>query len=152
MPKGKQIEEGMSLDFSGVSIEPLPEGIPYLCTITQMKPGMSKESKPKIHVEYTVDEPEVVTDPDTGAEVKARKRKLFREYSLVKEALFGIYGLLLALGHTKEELKSGSFQPDWDRYIGQQVTVIVKNEEYQGTIQSRPQKVRPASVFSEASA
>ena len=146
--KGAAVPEKgeVSIDFSGVRpFEPLREDLTYLTHVDKMELGMGPKGK-KVHVEFVVDAPEEIeVETEAGPQtIKIDRRRLFREYSLVTEALPFLHELLRALG---EEDLGANFKLKTSKYIGEQVAIKVKNEEFQEQIRSRVQKVLPASAY-----
>lgn len=128
------------LDFS--SVGPLPDDVPYLCMISKFENGTSSQGKPMISAEFTIEEPDAVG---------VKGRKLFRSFSLQDQALFALHGLLKALGETQEDLGSGKFELNADKYIGKMVTVYIANRESdEFGERSEPRRYAPESVYADA--
>ncbi len=136
------------IDFSGVRpFEPLLEDLIYLCSVDKLELGMGPKGK-KVHAEFVVKAPEEIeieTEAGEAETIRIDGRRLFREYSLVPEALPFFHELLRALGETD---LGANFKFKASKYIGEEVAVKVKNEEYQEQIRSKVQKVLPASAYS----
>lgn len=128
------------LDFSGVKpFEPLEERDEdgalkvYLTQVTNMTLGRGPKG-PKVSVELTIMQPEANA-----------KRKLFREFSLVPQALPFLYALLKACNSTVELGESFRFKPaEW---LGSQCAVTIKNEPFEEQIRSRVDRVYAASKY-----
>lgn len=139
MPKNET--PGIAIDFSGVKpFDPLPEENNYLCEVTEFTPGTSKPergSNPKVSLVLTVKEPQEFAG-----------RKLFREYSLQPQALPFLYQFIKAVD--PEAVLDENFVLQPAAYIGLPCTVTVTNEEYEEQVRSRPNKIKPASVFAAA--
>lgn len=137
---GAKIEE-VVLDFSGIRpFEPLDERDEqgrlkyYLCQVSNIRLGRGPMG-PKASVELTVVKPD-----------KYAKRKLFREYSLLSQALPFMYEFIkAATGEEPEE--TFRFKPA--ELLGTQVAVTIQNEEFEEQIRSRVRKVYPASKYQE---
>ncbi len=147
------------LDFSNVKpFEPIDPGVIYLCSVSALTVGKSKEGNPKTSLELTVvspdevavedwhenDEGEMVNFGMTDKTTKAKGRKLFREYSLNANALPFLYEFVKA-ADTNAVLNE-SFRYNPKNYIGLQVAVKVKNEAYEEQVRPRVTKVLPASA------
>ena len=136
----------VSIDFSGVRpFEPLREDLKYLCSVSKMERGQGPKG-PKYSVEFTINEPsEIEVETERGLEtIKIDGRKLFREYSLTSASLPFLHGLLRALG---EKNLGDNFKMKPSNYLGEQVTVKIKNEPFEEQIRSRVQNVLPASAY-----
>jgi len=151
----------VALDFSGVKpFEPLDPGIAYLCRVTNLTLGTSKEGNPKTSLELTIEAPDEVqveewvgesgSRKSTGgvleATTKAAKRKLFREFSLLPDALPYLYEFIKAADPAAELNEKFVYKPA--NYMGLQVAVKVQNEEYAEQIRPRVHRVLPASAHS----
>jgi len=153
-PKGAAQEKGeVNIDFSKVRpFEPLNEknadgsDAIYLTHIDKMEIRQGPKGK-MAHTEFVVDAPEEIEiETEAGPEtIKIDGRRLFREFSLVTEALPFLHELLRAADPDVELGANFKFKPS--NYIGVQVALKVKNEEYQEQIRSKPNKVLPASAY-----
>jgi len=148
-PKGgaPPAEKGeVTIDFSGVRpFDPLREDLVYLTTVDKMDLGQGPKGK-KVHVELVVNQPEEIEiETESGTQtIKVEGRRLFREYSLAPQALPFFHEMLRALG---EKDLGSSFKFNSKNYLGEQVAVKVKNEEFEEQIRSRVNKVLPASAY-----
>lgn len=133
-------EKTFDLDFSGVG--PLPEDKPYLVTIGKFEAGSSKKGDDMITAEFNIEAPEDFAN-----------RKVFRNFMLLPQSLFSLYGLLAACGEKKEKLEKPGFKFDPEHYQGKQVTMWVKTEESEEFgDRSIPRRFAPASAYEEAAA
>ena len=146
MPEKKDTQksgpEAVTLDFSGVKpFEPLDERREdgsiqvYLCQVTNVVFGQGP-SGPKASVELSVLQPE-----------KYEKHKLFREYSLLGQALPFLYEYLQASVPGIQLGENFRFTPA--EYLGTKVAVTVENEMFDEQVRSRVKKVYPVSKFQE---
>ena len=146
MPKDKGTD--VVVDFSEVRpFEPLNEDQRYLCQVTKLDPGRGPKG-PKLHAELTIREPkEIEIEKEGKLEViKIDGRKLFREFSLLPQALPFLHGFLRAMGETElgETYNLTQRIPD---LLGTEVAVDVTNEEYEEQVRSRPNRILPASSY-----
>ena len=131
---GKQPSE-VILDFSEVKpFEPLDESIRYKCEVKDFKLGESKEKKPKASLVLSI------TDPE-----EAKKRQLFREFSLEPQALPFLHGFIKVVDPKAQLDEKFRFSPA--KYIGLPVVVTIKNEAYLEQIRSRVQNFYPADSY-----
>ena len=122
-------EEGPVIDFSGVTpFEPLDEAIPYLCLVSAMELGRGPAGQ-KVHCEFTVDQPEECETTDEKGKahmIKCKGRKLFREFSLVSQALPYFYSFLQALG---EKELGEHFVLNTKKYFGQHPQQVAQSKD-----------------------
>lgn len=130
----------VGLDFSGVKpFEPLPEKDEvggtklYLCEVEDIRLGEGPKGK-KASVTLNVIQPE-----------EFQKRKLFREYSLLPQALPFLHEFILAAKPGTKLGEDYRFRPA--EFIGDRVAVSVQNEPYEEQIRSRVKKVHPSDKF-----
>lgn len=157
MPKGKPDE--VALDMSGVRpFEPLDPTINYLCRVTSAVLGTSRQDNPKCQVQLTITAPEEVQVEEWVGEVgsrtktgdledrttRAAKRILFREYSLLPDALPFLYEFVKAADPAAKLDENFIFKPA--EYMGLEVAAKIRNEEYEGQIRPRVMRVLPASA------
>lgn len=155
------------IDFSGVRpFEPMDSSLKYLCTVTKLENGQGP-SGPKSHLELTIQEPEEVPVeewiPDESAEggmvkvgmkeengepvmTKAKGRILFRELSLLPQALPFLHEFLMATGVPKEELDE-NFKYLPKKYWGLPVCVKIQNEAFEEQIRPRVKRMLAASAY-----
>ena len=147
------------LDFSNVKpFEPIDPTLIYLCSVSNLTVGKSKEGNPKTSLELTIispdevavedwhenDKAEVVNFGMTDKTTKAKGRKLFREYSLNANALPFLYEFVKAAD--PNAVLNESFRYNPKNYMGLQVAVKVENEAYEEQVRPRVTKVLPASA------
>lgn len=165
-------KEDLVLDFTGVKpFEPLDEKATYLCEVADLKKGKAASSgEDKYSLVLTINKPdqakamataetdqglkltgEYKVDKDGGPVMtKAGGRKLFREYSVVPEALPFLHEFLRAAGETDQSLSTKRFVMKPEKYIGVQVACKVKNEVYAEQVRARVQRILPASAYKES--
>ncbi len=154
MPQKKPVDS-VALDFSGVKpFEAMDEGVVYLCQADKLELGTSKNQNPKVHLEASILGPEEVSvaDFDGKSQVgvldkktKAKGRKLFREYSLIADALPFLFEFLKGIDPEAELDENFIFKPkDW---MGQQFACKIKLEEYNGVINARIARVLPVTAY-----
>jgi len=125
----------IAVDFSGVKpFEPLDDKQTYLCEVVKFTPGTSKENNPKMSLELAIKEPKA-----------SKGRRLFREYSLMTQALPFLYQFIQAVDPTKVLDENFILRPA--EYIGLECAVTVENEEFEEQIRSRVKKIFPASRY-----
>jgi hypothetical protein len=148
--KVEQVVVDMS---SAVTMELLPERVPYLAAISGWKLGKSGAGNRKLTVEITILKPDTAANA-AGGVVRVAKRKLRDDISLDNENTLGRAKLLLrACGKTDEELNSKKFiMPNEDEMMGQQITVWARTQAAtdQFEAQSKIGRVRPPEAFKEA--
>ncbi len=133
--------EGIDLDFSVVkSRESVPDQKPYLGLLTKMEFGKAKSGHGKCAVEITVTEPEFYTD-----------RVITQEFSTQPQALYRLFGLLVACGEDPEKLKEGNFKIIPTSYLGMALVVVSQNNTYEEVETSRIRRVKHASTWEESS-
>lgn len=117
----------LNLDFSGVkSIEALEEGT-YMATIEVVEETVAKSSgNPMLKVKYSVD---------------GTNNKLFDNFVLTDAAMWKLKELLGSLGYDTSEI----VDLDVNELVGQQVQLIVIQEEYEGNTVNRVKKILPAA-------
>lgn len=134
-------QEEVILDFSGVKpYEPLEEGKWYLVQISKFEVGRAAPARgggPKISAEFTVTVPE-----------QYEGRKLFREFSLQPQALPFLHQLLHVVAPEEELGEDFILKPS--DYIGAELAVRIKNEEFEEQIRSRIARMAPASAYVKA--
>lgn len=159
------------LDFSAVKpFEPLDSTRYYLCRVT----GNTRQrgpAGPMSAVELTVESPEEVPveewiqdDSAEGGWIKgegivldesgdptptrAKGRKLFRNYSLLPQALPFLYEFIKGCDQDAE--LNESFKYNEKNYIGLQCAVKVNNEAFDEQVRPRVRKIYPASAYKES--
>ncbi len=148
------------LDFSGVTpFEPLDSSVMYLVKTTNLRTDMSSTGKKMAVAEMTIVAPEEVRaevwEPDEEGNlqyvglsdkmIKAKGRKLFRNFTLEPQALPFLYNYLKAMDPDVELNEAFRFRPaDW---IGMDLCVKGQNEAFQEQVRLRPNNMYPASRF-----
>jgi len=157
------------IDFSGVRpFEPMDSSRQFLCTVTKLENGKGP-SGPKSHLEMTIQSPEEVPVeewiPDESAEggmvkvgmkeengqpvmTKAKGRILFRELSLLPQALPFLHEFLMAVGVPKEKLDE-NFKYFPKEYWGLPLCVKIQNEAFEEQIRPRVKRMQLASAYKE---
>ena len=155
------VEDEEILDFSGVTpFEPLDSGVIYLCKVSNLDKGTSKDGTRKTsNAELEIVGPEEVNaevwEPNdegdlvfvgkSDKKIKAAGRKLFRTFTLEPQALPFLYNFLKALDPSVELNEAFRYRPaEW---IGMQLAVKGDNEAYQEQVRLRPNKVYPADRY-----
>ena len=168
--KGPAVVPGgeIILDFSKVRpFEPLDPRQKYLCRVTKLERGRGPQG-PRSHLELTIEAPEEVQVeewiPDEAAEggmskvgpkfdektgdpvmTKAKGRILFREFSLLTQALPFLYEFIKAVApETKLDEKFRYLEKN---YMGLPCTCSVTNEAFQEQIRARVKRMTPASAY-----
>lgn len=125
----------MRVDFTGVSsgFEKIEPGN-YLARVESIEQKMSQAGKPYLNWKFNI----------VGGEYDGRKA--FYMTSLAPNALWKLKETLInAFGMDKEEL-SGEFDLDIESLIGEEVCLVVGEEEYQGEMRDRVLDVKDSSV------
>lgn len=155
----------VALDFSNVKpFEPLDPGQVYLCSVSKLTIGTSKSNNPKVSLELTILGPEEaqveewISDGEgawasaglaekDGEPVmtKASGRKLFREYSLMPDALPFLHEFIRAAN--PEAVLDDKFIFAPADYIGLEVAAKINNEAYEEQIRPRVRRILPATAF-----
>lgn len=126
---------GFHVDFTGVSsgFEKIEPGT-YLARVEKIEQKMSQANKPYLNWTFTI----------VGGQYD--NRKAFYMTSLAPNALWKLKEMLVnAFGKSKEEL-AGAFDFDETDYIGEEVALIIGEEEYQGEMRDRVLDVKDSSV------
>lgn len=157
-------EPEVIIDFSQVRpFEPLDPGLRYLCATSKLELTKSAEGNPMAALELTVMAPDEVQvenwaedkdglptettgmkeNPD-GSPVmtKAKGRKLFRNYSLLPQALPFLHEYLKAVD--PEVVLDEKFRFNPKKYVGLQCAVRIRNEAFEEQVRARVQKIYPA--------
>ena len=132
---------GMHVDFTGVSsgFEKIEPGT-YLARVTKIEQRMSQANKPYLNWEFQI----------VGGEYD--NRKAWYITSLAPNALWKLKDMLInAFGKSKEEL-AGEFDFDETEFIGEEVALIIGEEEYNGEMRDRVLDVKDASVADDGPA
>ena len=148
------------LDFSGVTpFEPLDETTMYLVKTSNLRKDTSSTGKKMAVAEMEIVSPEEVRaevwEPDEEGNlvkvglsdkmIKAKGRKLFRNFTLEPQALPFLYNYLKAMDPEVELNEAFRFIPaEW---IGMQLCVKGTNEAYNEQVRLRPNNVYPVSRF-----
>jgi len=166
-PKGLATGE-VVLDFSGVKpFEPLDPTRKYQCVVTKLERGTGPKG-PKSSLQLTITGPEETQVeewiPDESAEggmskvgmkinektgdpvmTKAAKRLLFREFSLLSQALPFLYEFIRAVdpGAKLDE----KFRYLEKNYVGLPCAVSIDNEAFDEQIRARVKHFYPASAY-----
>ncbi len=145
----------VALDFSGVKpFEAMDEGTIYLCSTDSLKLGTSKNQNPKASLVATIVAPDEapVADFDGSNQIgvldrttKAKNRKLFREFSLLPDALPFLYEYVKAVD--PEVVLDENFVLKTKEYTGLRFACKIKNREYEGTIRPDIKRILPESAF-----
>jgi len=134
----------IKVDLSkAIVFEALPAGGPYLATISKIVPGESKEGNPKVHVEFTILEPE-----------QWARKKVFDEINLVNENTQGrLLQILLAAGEDEKAVKSKNYTLKTEEIEGRQLTMWTRTRKGDNVNPDQAQwrKLALASVYTEAS-
>jgi len=126
----------VNVDMSGASeFEAMPAGY-YQAMVEEAKMGLSRASKPKLEVHFTVMSPEDYAG-----------RKCFGNYSLQPQALWNLKRFLKALDLGYD--LSGECEFDTDDLLGAECTLLLIQQEYQGEMRNSIQRVLPAGVEGE---
>ena len=163
------VEDEEILDFSGVTpFEPLDSGVIYLCKVSNLDKGTSKDGTRKTsNAELEIVGPEEVNaevwEPNdegdlvfvgkSDKKIKAAGRKLFRTFTLEPQALPFLYNFLKALdpdvnlGGKDDDGNIIPFRYRPAEWIGMQLAVKGDNEAYQEQVRLRPNKVYPADRY-----
>lgn len=150
------------LDFSGVStFEPLDSRVTYLCKTSNLEKREASTGNKMYVAEIEIVAPEMVTkeiwEPDEEAEggmrfvghsdetIKAKGRKLYRNFTLNKESLPFLYNYLRAMDPSVELNEAYRLKPaEW---IEMQLAVKGQNRAYQEQIRLQPNNLYPASRY-----
>jgi hypothetical protein len=149
------------LDFSGVKpFEPLDPAKKYLCRVTKLERGSGPKG-PKSSLQLTIEAPDesMVEEwiPDESAEggmakvgitdrtTKAKGRMLFREFSLVPQALPFLHEFIKAV--TPDAKLDDKFRYLERNYGGLPVAVSITNEAFEEQIRARVKHFYPASSY-----
>lgn len=169
-PKGKAMMATpgeVVLDFSQVRpFEPLDTSVKYLCRVTKLENGRGPKG-PKSHLELTIEGPDEVQVeewiPDETAEggmvkvgpkvddhgnpvmTKAKGRILFREFSLLPQALPFLYEFIKAVD--PDAVLDDKFRYNTKAYMGLPSTVSIQNEAFDEQIRARVKRMYPASQY-----
>jgi len=128
------------VDLTGVSttFEPLPQGY-YQAVVEKCEQTLSKEKKtPMLRWVFNVTEPEEFAG-----------RKAFYNTMLVKNSLWVLKRLLIALGLGTEESLTGEIEFDEEDAIGLPCTLVVVPSEYEGKAGSQVDEILEAGVAEE---
>ena len=131
----------MHVDFTGVSsgFEKIEPGT-YLARVEKIEQRMSQANKPYLNWTFNI----------VGGQYDGRKA--FYMTSLAPNALWKLKDMLVnAFGLDREDLK-GSFDFDETEFIGEEVALIVGEEEYQGEMRDRVLDVKHSSVADDGPA
>ena len=131
----------MHVDFTGVSsgFEKIEPGT-YLARVEKIEQRMSQANKPYLNWTFNI----------VGGQYDGRKA--FYMTSLAPNALWKLKDMLVnACGLDREDLK-GSFDFDETEFIGEEVALIVGEEEYQGEMRDRVLDVKHSSVADDGPA
>ena len=160
-------DKEVTIDFSSVKpFDPLDQDRMYRYSVRDMVVGEGPQG-PKIRTELTIDAPDEVQaeewsyDEDghpvakTGMMEKdgkpvmtrAKGRLLFREFSLLPQALPYFHGFLKSLDPTVE--LGSKFKLKAEEWIGLQGAAKIENEPYEEQIRARVKATYPASRYSE---
>ena len=126
---------GIRVDFTNVSsgFEKIEPGN-YLARVKSVEQKMSQANKPYLSWQFTI----------IGGEYDSRTA--FYMTSLSPNALWKLKDTLInAFGYTKEDL-AGEFDLDIQDLIGQECTLVIGEEEYQGEMRDRVLDVKDSSV------
>jgi len=151
------------LDFSGVKpFEPMDSSKRYLCRVTKLENGQGPKG-PKSHMELTIESPDEVLveewEPNEEAEggmskvgltertTKAKGRLLFREFSLLPQALPFLHEFIKAA--TPAAVLDEKFRYNTNKYGGLPVCVSITNEAFEEQIRARVKHFYPASAYKE---
>lgn len=129
------------VDFTGVSsgFEKIEPGT-YLARVSNIEERTSKAGKPYLNWEFTL----------IGGDVDGRKTWYMT--SLAPNALWKLKDMLVkAFGRDKEEV-SGNFELDPTDYIGEEVALIIGEEEYNGEMRDRVLDVVDSSAADDGPA
>lgn len=132
---------GIHVDFTGVSsgFEKIEPGT-YLARVSKIEQRMSQAQKPYLNWEFTI----------VGGEYDGRKAWYMT--SLSPNALWKLKEVLInAFGKDKEDL-AGNFEFDETDYIGEEVALVIGEEEYNGEMRDRVLDVKDASVADDGPA
>lgn len=125
----------MHVDFTGVSsgFEKIEPGT-YLARVEKIEQRMSQANKPYLNWTFNI----------VGGQYDGRKA--FYMTSLAPNALWKLKEMLInAFNKDKDELQ-GSFDFNEEEYIGEEVALIVGEEEYNGEMRDRVLDVKDASI------
>lgn len=128
------------VDMTGVSttFEPLPQGY-YQAVVEKCEQTLSKEKKtPMLRWVFNVTEPEEFIG-----------RKAFYNTMLVKNSLWVLKRLLIALGFGTEESLDGDLEFEEEDMIGSACTLVVVPDEYEGKTTSRVDEILEAGIYEE---
>jgi len=168
-PKAKSPATGeVILDFSQVKpFEPLDSTRKYQCMVSKLERGVGPKG-PKSSLQLTITDPEEVQVeewvPDEAAEggmskvglklnektgdpemTKAKGRILFREFSLISQALPFLYEFIKAVD-PKAKLDE-HFRYLEKNYMGLPCCVSIDNEAFDEQIRARVKRIYPASAY-----
>ena len=159
----KDSDGGTVLDFSAVKpFEPLDSTVMYLCKVSDLKRDKGPKG-PMSVAEFTIEAPEEVSVEEwiadeeveggwrkgegvvDGSATSGKGRKLFRNFSLLPQALPFLYELIKA-ADPEAELNE-AFRYKESDYVGLQVAVKITNEAFDEQVRARVRKILPASAY-----
>ena len=132
---------GVRVDFTGVAsgFEKIEPGT-YLARVKKIEQKMSQAQKPYLNWTFVI----------VGGDYDGRN--VFYMTSLSPNALWKLKDTLIkAFGMEKEEL-AGEFDLDTESLIGEEVAVVISEEEYNGEMRDRVIDVVDASAADEGPA
>jgi len=130
----------VKVDLTGVStsFEPLPQGY-YQAVVESCAQVLSKEKKtPMIQWIFSVTEPEEFVG-----------RKQYYNTMLVKNSLWVLKRLLIAIGLGTEESLDGEIEFEEEDCIGLPCTLVIVPDEYEGKTTSKIDEILEAGEVEE---
>lgn len=132
-PKGNTKMGAIRVDFTGsdTAVKPLEAG-PYQAKVIDV--SLSEKAGPSGYHSLIID-----------WQVLEPKRKVrFDRYSLAPQSLWKLKGVLTTLG---VEVPDGEFEVDPAEVKGQEATIVLNIEEYNGRENNRVQEVKASDPF-----
>ncbi|MBT9168105.1 MAG: hypothetical protein DDT19_01450 [Syntrophomonadaceae bacterium] len=129
---------GVRVDFTGVSsgFEKIEPGV-YLARVKKIEQRMSQAQKPYLNWVFVI----------IGGDYDGRN--VFYMTSLAPNALWKLKDVLAkAFGYSRRDL-AGEFDLDTEALIGEEIAVVIGEEEYNGEMRDRVIDVVSASAVGE---
>lgn len=136
-------DEEDEVDFAIMrKFEPVPADEPFVAIITKWSRDKSLAGHGLINVQVETQKSRDGAEAHLGKYISGR-------YSLQPQSLFSLFGLLVALGHDAEELKTKTPPLGAEHFLGMPVIVFARDNVYNDVTTSQIRRTISASKWDE---